>query len=73
MSEILVLIDHSEGAPRKISLQMLNAANQVAATTGDTVAAVWLGEGSADAYKLYEEHRNERARVEEAVKKTYII
>lgn len=49
MSEILVLIDHSEGAPRKISLQMLNAANQVAATTGDTVAAVWLGEGSADA------------------------
>ncbi len=49
MSEILVLIDHSEGTPRKISLQMLNAANQVAATTGDTVAAVWLGEGSADA------------------------
>ncbi|WP_052666266.1 electron transfer flavoprotein subunit alpha/FixB family protein [Nitriliruptor alkaliphilus] len=49
MAELLVLIDHSEGAPRKVSLQMLNAANQVAQTTGDTVAAVWLGEGGADA------------------------
>jgi electron transfer flavoprotein alpha subunit len=49
MAELLVLIDHSEGAPRKISLQMLNAANQVAQATGDTVAAVWLGDGGADA------------------------
>lgn len=48
MSEILVLIDHNNDGPRKISLQMLNAANQIAATTGDTVAAVWLGEGGAD-------------------------
>jgi electron transfer flavoprotein alpha subunit len=49
MAELLVLIDHSEGAPRKVSLQMLNAATQLAGATGDTVAAVWLGEGGADA------------------------
>lgn len=49
MSEILVLIDHAAATPRKISLQMLTAATQVAAETGDTVAAVWLGEGGADA------------------------
>lgn len=48
MSEILVLIDHGHGKPNKISLQMLTAATQVAGETGDTVAAVWLGEGAAD-------------------------
>ena len=62
MSELLVLIDHSEGEPRKISLQMLTAATQIAGETGDTVAAVWLGpdaSGAADklgahgAAKLY--------------------
>jgi electron transfer flavoprotein alpha subunit len=47
MGELLVLIDHSEGQPRKLSLQMLAAANQVAGETGDTVAAVWLGEGAS--------------------------
>jgi electron transfer flavoprotein alpha subunit len=46
MSEILVLIDHSEGTVRKISLQMLAAATTVAGDTGDTVAAVWLGAGA---------------------------
>ncbi len=46
MSEILVLIDHGHGHPSKISLQMLTAATQVAGETGDTVAAVWLGEGA---------------------------
>ncbi len=49
MSELLVLIDHSEGEPRKLSLQMLTAATQVAGETGDTVAAVWLGEGASGA------------------------
>ncbi|MTV27003.1 electron transfer flavoprotein subunit alpha/FixB family protein [Nitriliruptoraceae bacterium ZYF776] len=49
MAELLVLIDHSEGQPRKLSLQMLTAATQVAGQTGDTVAAVWLGTGGADA------------------------
>jgi electron transfer flavoprotein alpha subunit len=56
MAELLVLIDHSEGAPRKVSLQMLNAANQVAQAAGDTVAAVWLGEGGADAAATLGEH-----------------
>jgi electron transfer flavoprotein alpha subunit len=49
MAELLVLIDHSEGQARKVSLQMLNAATQLAEASGDTVAAVWLGEGGADA------------------------
>lgn len=48
MSELLVLIDHSHGAPRKVSLQMLTAARKIAAETGEAVAAAWLGEGAAD-------------------------
>lgn len=54
MSELLVLIDHSEGKPRKVSLQMLNAANQVA--DGATVAAVWLGEGASGAAEVLGKH-----------------
>lgn len=49
MAELLVLIDHTEGAPRKVSLQMLNAARRVAGQTGDTVSAVWLGGGASGA------------------------
>jgi electron transfer flavoprotein alpha subunit len=49
MAELLVLIDHSEHKPRKVSLQMLSAAKKLADASGDTVAAVWLGEGAADA------------------------
>jgi electron transfer flavoprotein alpha subunit len=49
MGEILVLIDHSDATPRKVSLQMLTAAAEIAGETGDTVSAVWLGEGAADA------------------------
>jgi electron transfer flavoprotein alpha subunit len=48
MSELLVLIDHSDSKPKKISLQMLTAARQIAADTGETIAAVWLGNGGAD-------------------------
>jgi electron transfer flavoprotein alpha subunit len=56
MGELLVLIDHSEGQPKKLSLQMLAAATKVAGETGDTVAAVWLGEGGADAAELVGKH-----------------
>jgi electron transfer flavoprotein alpha subunit len=49
MAELLVLIDHSESKPRKVSLQMLSAAKKLADASGDTVAAIWLGEGAADA------------------------
>ena len=49
MAELLVLIDHTDGAPRKLSLQMLNAARKIAGATGDSVSAVWLGEGAAGA------------------------
>lgn len=54
MSELLVLIDHSEGAPRKVSLQMLNAATKNAG--GKTVAAVWLGEGASGAAATLGQH-----------------
>ncbi|MFA9444905.1 electron transfer flavoprotein subunit alpha/FixB family protein [Egicoccus sp. AB-alg6-2] len=56
MGELLVLIDHAEGQPRKLSLQMLAAANQVAGQTGDTVSAVWLGEGGAGAAEVLGRH-----------------
>jgi electron transfer flavoprotein alpha subunit len=56
MGELLVLIDHTEGQPRKLSLQMLAAANQVAGQTGDTVAAVWLGEGASGAAEVLGKH-----------------
>jgi len=49
MSELLVLIDHSGGQPRKVSLQLLAAARTVADGVGAEVAAVWLGAGAADA------------------------
>ena len=48
MSEMLVLIDHSDAGPRKVSLQMLTKARALAEETGDTVAAVWLGPGAAE-------------------------
>ena len=49
MSEMLVLIDHGDGGPRKVSLQMLSKAHELAELTGDEVAAVWLGPGAAAA------------------------
>ncbi|MEX2549278.1 MAG: electron transfer flavoprotein subunit alpha/FixB family protein [Nitriliruptoraceae bacterium] len=49
MSEMLVLIDHSDDGPRKVSLQMLSKAHALAESTGDEVAAVWLGPGAAAA------------------------
>lgn len=49
MSELLVLIDHSEGAPKKLSLQMLSAAAGLADDAGASVSAVWLGAGASDA------------------------
>jgi electron transfer flavoprotein alpha subunit len=56
MAEMLVLIDHTDGKPRKISLQMLTAASKLAGQSGATVAAVWLGEGAADAAATLGEH-----------------
>jgi electron transfer flavoprotein alpha subunit len=48
MSELLVLIDHSDGAVRKVSLQTLTVARSLAEASGGSVSAVWLGEGAAD-------------------------
>jgi electron transfer flavoprotein alpha subunit len=56
MGEMLVLIDHTDGQPRKVSLQMLSAATKLAGGSGDTVAAVWLGEGAAGAAGVIGEH-----------------
>jgi electron transfer flavoprotein alpha subunit len=47
MTELLVLIDHSGGQPRRVSLQLLAAARSVAPALGAEVAAVWLGPGAA--------------------------
>jgi electron transfer flavoprotein alpha subunit len=60
MAEILVLIDHSDGAPRKASLQLLAAARSVAASTGDSVSAVWLGTGAAGAAEVLGRHGADR-------------
>ncbi|MEX0868785.1 MAG: electron transfer flavoprotein subunit alpha/FixB family protein [Nitriliruptoraceae bacterium] len=49
MAELVVLIDHTAGTPKKVSLQMLTAARSLAADLGSEVAAVWLGPGAADA------------------------
>jgi electron transfer flavoprotein alpha subunit len=49
MSTILVLVDHSEGEPRKASLQTVTAARSVADELGAEVGAVWLGEDGDDA------------------------
>ena len=49
MSELLVLIDHSDGQPRRMSLQLLAAARQVAGDLGAEVSAVWLGAVAAGA------------------------
>jgi electron transfer flavoprotein alpha subunit len=47
MSELLVLVDHDEGKLRKISTQILTRARQLAADSGETVAAVALGSGAS--------------------------
>ena len=56
MGEILVLVDHGDGAPRKSALQLLTAARSVAASTGDDVVAVWLGPGAGGAADVLGRH-----------------
>ena len=56
MSELLVLIDHADGAPRKLSLQMLSAAAGLADDAGASVSAVWLGPGATDAAETLGAH-----------------
>jgi len=63
MSELLVLIDHSDGQPRRISLQMLAAARSVAAELGAEVAAVWLGPGAQGAAATLGAHGAVRVHV----------
>lgn len=49
MSELLVLVDHDAGQPRKVSAQILTRARQLADDTGSVLAAVWIGPGGAAA------------------------
>jgi len=56
MSELLVLIDHADRAPRKLSLQMLSAAAGLADDAGASVSAVWLGPGATDAAETLGAH-----------------
>ncbi len=60
MSELLVLIDHADGAPRKLGLQLLAAARHLAADSGEVIAAVWLGPGASDAAAELGEHGAQR-------------
>lgn len=48
MSELLVLVEHDRGTPRKIVAQILTKAREIGEATGQTVAAVALGEGASD-------------------------
>lgn len=56
MGELLVLIDHADGQPRTISLQLLAAARRIVADRDLTIAAVWLGPGAADAVEQLGAH-----------------
>jgi len=49
MGELLVLIDHDGEKPKKVSVQMLTKARELAEAAGDTVSAIWLGSGAAGA------------------------
>ncbi len=60
MSEVLVLIDHSEGSPSKLSLQTLNAGRRLAEPAGDDVVAVWLGPGATAVAERLGDHGADR-------------
>ncbi|HEV2640432.1 MAG TPA: electron transfer flavoprotein subunit alpha/FixB family protein [Actinocrinis sp.] len=45
MSEILVLVDHADGAVKKVTLELLTKARELAEAGGHTVAAVYVGPG----------------------------
>jgi electron transfer flavoprotein alpha subunit len=45
MSEILVLVDHAGGAVKKVTLELLTKARELAEAGGHTPAAVFIGEG----------------------------
>ncbi|MEX0592999.1 MAG: electron transfer flavoprotein subunit alpha/FixB family protein [Nitriliruptoraceae bacterium] len=60
MSEILVLIDHTDGVVRRTSLQMLGAARGLAGDLSASVTAVWLGPGAEDAAGALSAHGADR-------------
>ena len=45
MSEILVLVDHADGAVKKVTLELLTKARELAESGGHSVAAVFIGSG----------------------------
>jgi electron transfer flavoprotein alpha subunit len=45
MSEILVLVDHADGAVKKVTLELLTKARELAASGGHSPAAVFVGSG----------------------------
>ena len=59
MSEILVLVEHADGAVKKVTLELLTLARSLG-----TPAAVWLGSGaSADALATLGEYGAEKVYV----------
>jgi electron transfer flavoprotein alpha subunit len=49
--EVLVLVDHKDGSPRKASLQALSAAHVVADATAKSIAGVWLGPAAPESLR----------------------
>jgi len=45
MGELWVVVDHEDGEPRKVSLQMLTAGRKLAGELGHELAAVFVGSG----------------------------
>jgi len=49
MRDVIVYIEHSGGKPRRVSLESVSQAKELAATLGGSVHAVVLGKGARDA------------------------
>ena len=66
MSEILVLVDHAEGAVKKVTLELLTKARELAGAGGHTVAAVHIGAGFDAAKDKLAEYGAEKVYVADA-------
>jgi electron transfer flavoprotein alpha subunit len=54
--EMIVLIDHKDGRPRKASLEALSAVRELATESGGMAVAVWMGPGVEEAAEELGDH-----------------
>jgi electron transfer flavoprotein alpha subunit len=66
MSDILVLVDHAEGAVKKVTLELLTKARELASAGGHGVAAVFVGSGFDAAKPKLAEYGAEKVYVAES-------